>query len=138
MVNADTYIECVQKDYDWISPMDGSYIKKGEVVELLSLTMRIKPDGHILLGGNIARCLATRSSDILTPWNPGWDIKVTDYYYLITCWDEEEKKNSHIYNINRYSGKFTLKKYYRHNIYNQGWHLSTERRGMCSVKNKKF
>ena len=126
--NAETYIECIQKDFDMYSPHDGSY---GETIEAtaLLLTLRVQPDGNILVPLRHGSC-----SD--QGGNYGWKVDVSDEHYLVTCWDDEENKPKKIFTINRYTGIFLNSNYFR--AYNNKWGLGDERRGVCSVRNKKF
>ena len=126
-VTAETYIKCIQKDFDWYSAQDGSYDETIEATALL-LSLRIQPDGNILLR-EMNYCSGQGG-------NYGWKVDVSDEHYSVTCWDEKENKLKKIFIINRYTGIFLNSNYFRAN--NNKWGLSDERRGLCSVSNKKF
>ena len=125
--NAETYIECIQKDFDWYSVWDGFYEETIEGSALL-LTLRVQPDGNILLR-EMNDCSGQGG-------NFGWEVDVSDEHYLVTCWDDEENKLKKIFTINRYTGIFLNSNYER--ARNNKWGLRDERRGVCSVSNKKF
>ena len=93
------------------------------------MTMRVMPDGTI---------------DLRELWcgyerelNDGWKIHVSNDFYRLMCWDKEDNVMQAIFNIDRYTGEFENVRRVKSVITNK-WVITSERRGVCSVSNKKF